>query len=252
MTTRQSSVDSGIGLCITASTVIHVAVFLLLLWWGVLFPPKMNIQETYYVDVVNLPVASPRSGSPVQKGDDVEAPAPPAPESRMTVPTTPKQESKAQKTAEKTKAKADAEADAAIAKKMAKLQEKAESKQEEAAMERLRRKVSSSGSGRSGMPTAVGAEAGSRYEDYIKSRLEDALKKTSFYTTKKPLVVVRLVIATDGRITRKKIENSSGDLAFEKSVMRAIEIAGDKLTPPPNRKTFEGGFIFKPQGISNQ
>ncbi len=251
MTTRQSSVESGIGLCITASTVVHVAVFLLLLWWGVLFPPKMNIQETYYVDVVNLPVASPRSGSPVQKGDDIEAPAPPAPESRMTVPTTPRPESKAQKTADKSKAKVDAEADA-LAKKMAKLEEKAESKQEEAAMERLRRKVSASGSGRSGMPTAVGTEAGSKYEDYIKSRLEDALKKTSYYNTKKPVVVVRLVIATDGRITRKKIESSSGDRAFELSVLRAIDIAGEKLTPPPNRKTFESGFIFKPQGISNQ
>jgi len=252
MITRQSSVDGGIGLCITASTVVHVAVFLLLLWWGVLFPPKMNIQETYYVDVVNLPVASPRSGSPVQKGDDVEAPASPAPESRMSVPTTPKNETKTQKAADKAKVKADADADAALAKKMAKLQEKAETKQEEAAMERLRRKVSSSGSGRAGMPTAVGTEAGSRYEDYIKSRLEDALKKTSLYTTKKPLVVVRLVIAADGRITRKKIESSSGDAAFEKSVMRAIEIAGDNLTPPPNRKVFEGGFIFKPQGISNK
>jgi len=77
MITRLSSADTGIGVCITVSTVIHLAVFLLLLWWGVLFPPNMAIQETYYVDVVNLPVASPRSGSPVQKGDESEAPAPP-------------------------------------------------------------------------------------------------------------------------------------------------------------------------------
>jgi colicin import membrane protein len=249
MITRQASADSGIGVCITVSTVIHLAVFLLLLWWGVLFPPKLAIQETYYVDVVNLPVAAPRAGSPVQKGDDVEAPAPPAPESRMTAPSVAKPEIKGKKSADK--AKADAEAEA-LAKKMAKLQEKAESKQEDAVMERLRRKVATSGSGRAGMPAAGGTEAGSSYNDYIKSRLEDALKKTISYSTKKPEVWVRLVIATDGRITRQKIESSSGDRTFELAVLRAIDIASEKFTPPPNRKVFENGFIFRPQGISSK
>lgn len=247
----QSKKDTAFGFYVTISTVIHLAVFLLLYWWGVLFPPNLAIQETYYVDVVNLPVAAPRSGSPVQKGDDREAPPPPAPESRMTVPTEQKVVDKGKKTTEKTKAAERAEADA-LAKKMAKLQEKAESLQQEAAMERLRRSVATNGKGRSGMPVAGGTEAGSSYNDYIKSRLEDALKKTISYSTKNPIVRVRLVIATDGRITRQKIESSSGDRTFELAVLRAIDIAGEKFPPPPNRKVFESGFIFKPRGITTK
>jgi len=165
----------------------------------------------------------------------------------MTAPSVSKPEIKGKKSADK--AKVDAEAEA-LAKKMAKLQERADSRQEEAVLERLRRKVS--GSGRSGMPVAAGTDAGSSYNDYIKSRLEDALKKTISYSTKNPVVRVRLVIATDGRITRQKIESSSGDRTFELAVLRAIDIASEKFTPPPNRKVFESGFIFKPQGISSK
>jgi len=229
----------------------------LLVWSGQLFPVSMPVQETYYVDVVNLPVASPRAGSPTQKGNDAEAPSPPAPEKVMTLPSPQKAETRlrqlpAQKTAQKTagKGKTTAESDA-FAEKMGTLQGKAEAQQAEAAFESLRRKVSTSGSGRSGMPGASGSEAGSRYEDYIKSRLEDALKKTSSYSTKNPIVVVRLTIAINGQISRKKIERSSGDHAFELAVLRAIEIVGETLNPPPNHMVFESGFIFKPREIAN-
>jgi colicin import membrane protein len=101
------------------------------------------------------------------------------------------------------------------------------------------------------MPEAGGAESGSRYADFIKSRLEDALKVTSSYTTKKPEVAVRLTITADGRLLRMKIERSSGDTAFELAVRRAIDLASEKFTAPPNHVIFENGFIFKPKGISN-
>ncbi len=75
------------GVSFFISTVIHLAVFLLLLWWGQLFPPTIAVQETYYVDVVNLPVANPRAGSPTRKGNDAEAPPPPpAPEPPLSMP----------------------------------------------------------------------------------------------------------------------------------------------------------------------
>jgi len=253
MATRQATFDGTFGVSLAISTVIHLAVFLLLIWSGRLFPVKMHVEETYYVDVVNLPVASPRSGSPVQKGNDTEAPLPPpTPEKGMTLPTPPKAETRPmpqdQKPAEKAKKKAEAEE---FEKRFAKLQGKVEAQQEEATLERLRRKVAAGGSGRSGMPGAGGSEAGSRYEDYIKSRLEDALKKTSTYSTKNPVVVVHLTIAINGQITRKKIERSSGDHTFELAVLRAIEMVGETLNPPPNHKVFESGFIFKPREIAN-
>src|SRR6185369_12071260 len=62
MAIRQSTFDGTFGISLFASTVIHLAVFLLLIWSGRLFPVSMPVQETYYVDVVNLPVASPRAG----------------------------------------------------------------------------------------------------------------------------------------------------------------------------------------------
>jgi outer membrane biosynthesis protein TonB len=252
MVIRQTTFDSTFSVSLIVSAVIHLAVFLLLIWSGRLFPVSMPVQETYYVDVVNLPVASPRAGSPVQKGNDTEAPSPPVPEKSMTLPTPRKTDVRTkQQTLQKpaTKEQTTAESDA-FAKKMAKLEGKAEAQQENAVLERLRRKVAATGTGRSGMPGGTGHEAGSRYEDYIKSRLEDALKKTSTYSTPNPVVVVRLTIGINGQISRQKIESSSGDHTFELAVMRAIEIVGETLNPPPNHKVFESGFIFKPRGIT--
>src|SRR6185369_13533786 len=69
--------DTGMGVSFTVSAVIHLTVFLLVAWYGGHSTP-IKIQETYYVDVVNLPVAAPRAGSPTQKGNET-LPAPPAP-----------------------------------------------------------------------------------------------------------------------------------------------------------------------------
>ena len=62
---------------------------------------------------------------------------------------------------------------------------------------------------------------------------------------------MRLAIAADGKLLSAKIERSSGDAAFEKSVMRAIELASKKFTAPPNHTIFEIGIKFDTKGISN-
>ena len=252
MTVRQAISDYTLGVNLIVSAVMHLAVFLLVFQaYTQRHSASFQVRETYYVDVVNLPVASPRFGSPTQKGDDAEAPSPPSREQSMVEPAKPTPISKpdaSQKTLKNDTAKADSDV---FEKKMAALQGKADARRQEAAFERLRSRVGSAGSGRSGMPDGTGSEAGGRYEDYIKSRLEDALKRTISYGTRSPEVVIRLTIATDGRIIRQKIERSSGDKAFEIAVQRAIDIVRADLPPPPNRKTFESGFIFKPQEISN-
>ncbi len=269
---RQDTHDSGLGVGFIISTVIHLAVFLLLLWWGQLFPPTMAVQETYYVDVVNLPVANPRAGSPTQKGNNAEAPPPPpAPEPPLRMPSPPQQKVKertatsektapAAKTAkiapaapattiEKTQ-KVDATSDTDFAERMAKLESEAEAQQEEATLERLRKKIKTAGSGRAGMPAGSGSEAGSDYTAYVQSRLKDAFYQTINYTSKNPEAFVHLYIDTDGKVIRQKIEKSSGDHTFELAVQRAIEKAGDKLVPPPNHKVFEGMFRFTPKSIT--
>lgn len=163
----------------------------------------------------------------------------------MVTPKTPAQAVKAAP-AQKTEA-----ADSYFAERMAKLEKATEARHEEAVLEKLRRRVKTGGSSKAGMPGAVGTMAGSSYGDYIKSRLEDALKLTSNYTTRNPEVAVRLTIAPDGKLLRMKVEHSSGDAAFELAVRRAIELASEKFTAPPNRAVFENGFVFRPKSISN-
>ncbi|MDO9068066.1 MAG: energy transducer TonB [Deltaproteobacteria bacterium] len=253
MAAPQSTIDTGMGVSCIASTVVHLAVFLLLVWWGTLFPVNMNLQETYYVDVVNLPVSAPQAGHPQQKGDDTEAvpPVSKLPENRMTVPPTHKSgiakpSDKSAKTVEKTADPNESE----FAERMSKLEGKSEARRQEAIMERLRSKLVTSGSGRSGMPSATGKEAGSDYTAYIQSRLKDAFRETISFTSKNPEIFVRLFIDSNGKLTRRKLERSSGDRAFELSVQRAIDMASEKFPPTTDKKIFEGVFVFKPQGIT--
>ena len=246
MNSRVSRIDTGFGVSFTASAVIHLAVFLLLAWWSRQFPAHFPIQETYYVDVVNLPVLAPRSGSSSQKPAQAETVP------SMTVPAlsgnAPKIMVKSIKPAAQQEA---SETEEAFNERMAKLERNNEARREEDVLEKLRSKVKAGATTKTGMPGAGGAESGSRYADFIKSRLEDALKVTSYYTTNKPEVAVKLTIAADGRLVRMKVEHSSGDAAFELAVRRAIDLASEKFTPPPNHLVFENGFVFRPKGITN-
>lgn len=255
MTTRRATSDRSFGISLCASIIFHLLCGLSLVWWQGLAPSPMVLQETYYVDVVNLPVASPRAGSPTQQGNMAEAPPPPpqAEEKSMTLPP-PRKPEDSDKQGKATKpaphSAPDLDSDA-FAKKMAKLEGKVASGQQEAAVERLRRKVAAGGSGRSGMPSGKGQEAGSDYVAYIQSRLKDAFRVTISYSSRSPEVVARISIDSSGRLSRKKIEHSSGDHTFELAVLRAIDMASEKFTSPPDNRMFEGVFVFRPQGISN-
>jgi colicin import membrane protein len=242
MNDRPSTTDPGMGISFAVSTVIHLTVFLLLFWYGNQMRP-MKVVETYYVDIVNLPVVSPRAGSPTQKGDDREAaPTPRTPETPMSLPQQPGKVTKTAPSSQKEESK--------LEDTLSKLKGKAEAREQDRRLEQLRNKLASPGSGRAGMPTGSGTEAGSDYTAYIQSRLKDAFRETISFSSKNPEIVVRIFIDTSGKVIRKKIERSSTDRAFEISVIRAIELASEKFTPPPNRKIFEGVFVFKPQGIT--
>jgi colicin import membrane protein len=255
MTARTSTKDTGMGVSFIVSTVIHLAVFLLLVWYGSHRAP-LKIEETYYVDVVNLPVAAPQAGSPSQKGSSApQAPiAPKALTPPMALPSPPKPATKTenakQPVAPAKASESAAESASGFAERMARLERAAEARQEEAAMARLREKVKNQGSGRAGMPAGVGKEAGSSYDAYIKSRLMDAFRETISYNSKNPKMVVRIFIDSNGKLSRKKTESSSGDRAFEISVLRAIEVASEKFPPPPNHKIFELGVIFSREGVT--
>ena len=254
MGSRVTGVGSGAGLSasIIASAVIHLAVFLLLVSWGRIFPPQISTQETYYVDVVSLPAVDPQSGGPAPKRNDAGVTPPLPVQQPMLAPPKSKSPQKIiTKPAPASPLPKSDETESAFAERMEQLERARESRRTEAALERLRNKVKGAGSPKSGMPGASGAEAGSRYADYIKSRLEDALKVTSRYSTKNPEVAVRLTISAEGKLSRIKVEHSSGDATFEIAVRRAIEMASEKFTPPPNRAVYENGFVFKPKELSS-
>ena len=250
--TAASRIDAGAGVCFITSAVIHLTVFLLLVWWGRLVPPRTAFHETYYVDIVNLPVADPAAGNPAQKADNAVAEPPPAAPQQMNVPTpvktTPKTVTKPGKPIAP---QAAAETESAFAERMEKLKRVSEARREEADFEKTLGKVKGTSSSKAGMPGASGVAAGSSYADYIKSRLEDALKVTSSYSSKSPEVFVRLTITPEGKLSRMKIERSSGDAIFEMAVRRAIDLASEKFVAPPNRTVFENGFVFKPKGIAS-
>jgi colicin import membrane protein len=168
----------------------------------------------------------------------------------MALPPPSTKGSKAQATKQPAAANNVSESSNEFAERMAKLERAAEARQEEAALTRLREKVKTQGSGRAGMPGGSGNEAGSDYMAYIQSRLKDAFQKTINHTTPHPEMAVRIFIDTDGKLSRKRAERSSGDRAFEISVFRAIDAASEKFTPPPGRKMFEGVFVFKREGIA--
>lgn len=236
MNTRTLTKDSAMGRYFIVSAVIHLTVFLLLVWYGGYSAP-LKIQETYYVDVVNLPVASPRAGSPSQKGNDTQpAPAPPAPPV-MALPKPAAAAAKPQTIKPPDKpVKAKDSAAESSSEFESKLKRMDEARQQEARMARLQERFKAQGSGRAGMPAASGSETGSSYEAYIKSRLKDAFRETISFNSKTPKMVVRLFIDSNGRLSRKKTESSSGDTAFELSVLRAIDMASEKFPPHPTTR----------------
>lgn len=87
----------------------------------------------------------------------------------------------------------------------------------------------------------------SRYMNHIQSRIDDAFRKTIAYTIPNPKTIVRIFVDMNGKLSRTKIERSSGDRVFDLSVLRAIDLASEKFLPPPDNKVFEDVFLFKPK-----
>lgn len=249
MSFRKSDEDAVLGYGLLASTAIHLTVFLVMVWWGRLFPLTMSVKDTYYVDVVNLPVADPRSGSPAQRGDESQVSTPPAPAEQMNLPQPSKPALKPPLKPSNPSDQKKPPSPDEFAKKLAAMEKKAEARQAEEVLKNLSKKVTASG-GRAGMPSAGGKEQGSDYSAYLQSRLKDAFRETISYSTKNPEMIVRLFVDGSGKLTRRVPERSSGDKAFELAVFRAIDLASEKFPPPPDRRAFDGVFVFRPQGIT--
>lgn len=243
MQQARSIKEPGFSAGITLSTLLHGALFASLFYWQQFVPDPGPVQTTYYVDVVNLPVASPRSGSPVQTADSGEVAAPP-PQTAAPVMAAPSAKGPAPST------QTSQNDSMAFLERLAKLEGKVDSQRQAQRIEELRARVAEKG--KAGVPLGTGSEAGSDYTAYIHSRLKDAFRQTISYQTNSPFVAIRLTIDAEGKLIRAKLEKSSNDKVFELSVRRAVNLAEKSLTPPPGRVMYEGVFLFRPQGVVQQ
>ena len=235
--------DTWLGVTLLLSATVHVAAFVCMLWLQQLNPALDQLQTTYYVDVVNLPVAAPQAGNPLPEANaTVEEAVATAPQAGpQKPPATPLPASGG--------GKVPPSEDHGFQERMAKLTAKAAEQRQAAALESLHAKISG---GKTGMPGATGSQSGSDYTAYLHSRLKDAFRETISYQSAAPFAVVRLTIDGDGRILLTRFERSSGDKLFESAVQRAITLAEQRIVPPPGRTTYEGTFVFKPQGVTQQ
>lgn len=242
--------DAGLGSSLFFSLLLHTAFILTIVLVGSFRAIQLNEAPVYYVDVVNLPVANPRSGSP---SDRSRTQAPQAPSREREVMKLPGSTPRKIPSVVSTKAKREPhpETEKEFQERLAKLERKVEGRHTESAIEALRKKVASGG-GRSGIPGGRGTEAGSDYANYIQSRLRDAFALTISSSSRNPSVVVRLTINSSGKLIKYRVEKSSGDTSFEESVSRAVEQASENFPPPPGRKEFQQGFIFRPEGVGKK
>lgn len=244
--------DPGLGWMALCSLAIHLALYFFLVAFH--FPTRLAEAPVYYVDVVNLPVANPRAGTPTTAG----APSPPAPEpaparQEMALPAKPAPKPATKPASPAAKPAESRETAQQFEERLAKLEQAVAARHEAAAIDALRKKLAGSGKGgQVGMPGAKGTEAGSDYANYIRSRLTDAFRTTIAYQSKKPEVVLRLTIDRTGRVVGQRIERSSNDRLFEDSVARAVAKAAKNFPPPPGGGGFDYSFRFVPEGVSKK
>lgn len=245
--------NGTLGAMVGYSAVVHLIVFIFLLNFSL--PTHFKEAPVYYVDLLNLPVASPQAGTPdVAPGATNGTPAPPPPPAprprEMTLPAKPEKASGRQTAPTPPKQPDPTETAREFEERIARLEQEAAAGHQAAALEALRKKSGTKGT--AGMPGATGSEAGSDYASYIKSRLEDEFKATIAFQTKNPEVLVKLTIGKNGRVIRQQILRSSQDKLFEDSVFRTIIKAEKNFRPPPGGNQFDIEIRFSPQGIGKK
>lgn len=211
--------------------------------------PHLEGPQTYYVDVVNLPVANPQAGTPSISPQFKSDPLPQKQEMSVPANAAAKKAQPVSAEAVKKEKAAPQEKDTGddFNKRIAGLQRKSEQKHLDNVLSGLGKKGENLS--RPGMPGGKGFQSGSDYASYIQSRLRDAFNDTIAFSSSRPEMVVKLRINRYGKVIGYRVERSSRDRQFEASVTRAIDLAGENFPPPPGGQDFEHGYIFRPEGV---
>lgn len=234
--------DPRLGTVLVFSTILHAAFYALLSLSCFSLHP-INPEQVCYVDVVNLPVANPRAGSPAAAGPAAAPPPAIVPQEMKLPAPAAKQSAPKLERAAKPALPSRQESANEFEERLARLQRATEESRQAAALDALRQRVAN-GSGRAGMPSGTGTEAGSDYASYIQSRLYDAFKLPPNLAAKDPQVHILLTIGKTGKLVEYRIERSTGGKAFEDAVARAIANAERTFRPPPNNQIFTQRFVF--------
>ena len=240
--------EPGFGWMLLCSTAIHLACYFLLVEFH--FSPRpFKEGPVYYVDVVTLPVANPRAGTPSSPGREPSKPA----QQEMALPAKSSLKASAKPKPPNQKPAASKETTRQFEERMAKIERDVDAKHVSAALDALQKKVATAGNGgQTGMPGAKGTEAGSDYASYIRSRLTDVFRTTISFQTKNPEVMVRLTIDRAGKVVGLHFERSTNDRIFEDAVRRTILKAAQTFPPPPGGGKFEYSYRFAPEGVSKK
>lgn len=240
--------EPGFGWMLLCSTAIHLACYFFLVKFH-FSPLPFKEGPVYYVDVVTLPVANPRAGTPASPG---RAPSRPA-QQEMALPAKSSLKASVKPKPLTQKPAASRETSRHFEERMAKIERDVDAKHVSAALDALQKKVATVGNGgQTGMPGAKGTEAGSDYASYIRSRLTDAFRTTISFQTKNPEVMVRLTIDRTGKVAGLHFERSTNDRIFEDAVRRTVLKAAQTFPPPPGGGKFEYSYRFAPEGVSKK
>lgn len=236
--------DKGFGGALAISVALHLTLFFVLthLDYLTIFAPK--VEPVYYVDILDLPTATPGGGGAPKPVEQPAAQKEPEGVAPQTIPTKLKQQASPQPVEKKSYSAKD------LDDRIKNLSQELEDRRQEERIKSIRDKLASTGKGPA-QKGGVGTNptGGSDYGAYIQSRLRDAFSRTIAYQSKSPEVIMRLTLDRNGRILRQRIERSTGDKMFEDAVKKAVVLAEPTFTANPRGEQFENGFIFRPEGV---
>ncbi|MFO7983206.1 MAG: TonB C-terminal domain-containing protein [Desulfuromonadales bacterium] len=229
-------------------------------------PPQ---QQTYYVDLVNMPVKSPQAGRPDAAPEEKKAPEPePAPEKPAVQKSEPASETVVRKKepvkkepAKKEPAEPDKpEPEPAVAEKpepkpepkpdryketRSAIEKMKQKREREAEIEAMKKEIASlsdtrrsdSVRGDVGMPEGTGTEAGPSYEAYLHDYLKENWSLSQYQASSLDLEAkIELTYDAEGNLLDYRFKKESADSAFNDSLKKAIHKANPLDFKPPEER----------------
>lgn len=257
--------DPRFGRLVLASLGVHLAV--VLLFSGVLMPRfQRDLRPVYHVDLVNLPVMSPRAGRPDARPEPAKAPpklAGPEPV-KASPPATPKPEAAKVTKSEPSKPAAVQPKKPEVAPKpaakepgydnttsaiedMRRRKEREDLKQQ---LAQLSAKDSRTGSAASAVPAGMqdgkGTEAGTSYDAWLHEYLKQAWTLSKYQVLRRDLqATVKLIFDAQGNLLDYTFIEKSREERFDDSVRKAILQLKKLPNPPGSRMEKEIVFNLK-------